>query len=78
MKKVIFGLALVAITLASYGTQGTKSAQNQDKHTISIKAMVSNYLQIKNGLANDNGIHWENRHFVIDHRTKENMERYYS
>jgi hypothetical protein len=76
MKKLILGMATIAITLAACNSNN-KSMENQNKisdtqaitqpdnatassgseakNTFSIKEIVSQYLQIKNGLANDNG-----------------------
>jgi hypothetical protein len=77
MKKVIIGLAMVAITLAACNSNNNKSSASQNegngsqaaskidnsksasssgtKNAVFIKEIVSQYLQIKNGLANDNG-----------------------
>jgi hypothetical protein len=79
MKNLIFGIAIVAITLAACSSNGNKSAESQNrnkdtqaksqidnttvttssvsntKDTVAIKEIISQYLQIKNGLANDNG-----------------------
>ena len=76
MKKIIFGIAITATTLASCNNN-SKSTENQNKSsntqtmlqtdsattssapdamkTVSITSVINQYLQIKNGLANDNG-----------------------
>jgi len=79
MKKIIFGLAIVAATLAACNNSSNKSDERQNAgnntqavsqtdnkvlttssasdamNAFSIKEIVSQYLQIKDGLANDNG-----------------------
>lgn len=71
MKKIILGLAVAAMTLAacnsnksteskaeSASTQANNaiSSTNSDEKKLSpFKELVNQYLQIKNGLANDNG-----------------------
>lgn len=76
MKKIIFGLAVIAITASACNNTPTaeknlknedtsqfiSTAKEADKSSIpdakvdgAMKEMVSQYLQIKNALANDNG-----------------------
>jgi hypothetical protein len=77
MKNLLFGLAIVATTLAACNSTSNKSSESQNRtnseqsnsqtdnpktssapvamDSFSIKEIVSQYLQIKNGLANDNG-----------------------
>ncbi|MFA5046048.1 MAG: DUF3347 domain-containing protein [Paludibacter sp.] len=63
MKKIILGLALAAITLAACNNKSTESKANKavmytnsdEKNLSPINELVNQYLQIKNGLANDNG-----------------------
>jgi len=78
MKKIIFGLAIAATTLAACNSNSNKSTESQNrskdtqaksqtdnatittssvadaKNTISIKEIVSTYLQLKNALTRDN------------------------
>ena len=71
MKKIILSLAVVAITLAACNSKKSTGNQNSSNDTLSnsqvdstksasnsspISELVSQYLQIKNGLANDNGM----------------------
>ena len=77
MKIFLFGLAIVATTLAACNSTSNKSSESQNRtnseqsnsqtdnpktssasdvmDTFSIKEIISQYLQIKNSLANDNG-----------------------
>jgi hypothetical protein len=77
MKNFLFGLAIVATTLAACNSTSNKSSESQNRtnseqsnsqtdnpktssasdvmDTFSIKEIISQYLQIKNSLANDNG-----------------------
>lgn len=63
MKKIILGFALAAITLAACSNKSTESKANKavmstnsdEKNLSPINELVNQYLQIKNGLANDNG-----------------------
>lgn len=78
MKKIIFGLAIAATTLAACNNSSKKSTESQNvsnntqaisqtdnkalstssltdaKNTVSIKEIVSAYLQLKNALTDDN------------------------
>lgn len=70
MKKIIFIFAIVAATLAACNSKSNKATGSQAdsqspnaspssptdaNNKFSIKEIVSQYLQIENGLANDNG-----------------------
>jgi len=77
MKNFLFGIAIVATTLAACNSTSNKSSESQNRtnseqsnsqtdnpktssasdvmDTFSIKEIISQYLQIKNSLANDNG-----------------------
>lgn len=70
MKKIILGLVIAAMTLAGCNSKKSTENQNSSNDTLSnsqvdsvksasksspINEIVTQYLQIKNGLANDNG-----------------------
>ena len=68
MKNIILGLAITVLTLVACNTKNNKSAESQNsnnatltassvrdaKNTVSIKAIISAYLQLKNAFTTDN------------------------